>query len=50
MDLSPALEPTISSDIIRRNLQATHVLRVNYIRAESSEKIKHGLRHKVRKE
>ena len=47
-DLPPALEPTTSSDIIRANLNAMHSARANYIKAESSEKIRRALRHKTR--
>ena len=35
----PALEPTTSSDIVRKNLEALHSARKNYIAAEASEKI-----------
>ena len=47
-DLPPALEPTTSSNIIRRNLNAMHAARVNYMKAESSEKIRRALRAKTR--
>ena len=47
-DLPPALESTTSSDIVRRNLDAMHKARVNYMKAESSEKIRRALRHKTR--
>ena len=47
-DFLPALEPTISSEIVRKNLEALHKARENFIKAESSEKIKRALRHKTR--
>ena len=47
-DLPPALELTTSSDIIRKNLNALHDARKNYIQAESSEKIRRALKHKTR--
>ena len=47
-DSLPALEPTRSSEVVRRNLEAMHTARQNFIKAESSEKIRRALRHKVR--
>ena len=47
-DLPPALEETTSSDIIRKNLTAMHAARENYVKADSSERIRRALRHKVR--
>ena len=35
-DLPPTLERTTSSDTVRRNLEALHSARVNYVKAESS--------------
>ena len=46
--MPPAFESMTSSDIIRENLNAMHEARKNYIKAESSERIKRGLRHNVR--
>ena len=42
-DLAPALESFTSSDIVRRNLNALHDVRKNFIEAESSERIKRDL-------
>ena len=47
-DALPALEPTQSSEAVRRNLEAMHAARENFIKAESSERIRRALRHKVR--
>ena len=47
-DKLPALAPTTSSEIVRKNLEAIHSARVNYQKAENSEKIKRALRHKTR--
>ena len=47
-DMPPALEPTTSSEIVRKNLEALHSARKNYIQAESSERIRRALHHKVR--
>ena len=47
-DKLPALESNTSSDIIRKNLQALHGARKNFIQAESSERIRPALRHNVR--
>ena len=47
-DKLPALELNTSSDIIRKNLEALHSARKNFIQAESSEKIRRALRHNVR--
>ena len=47
-DEMPALEATTSSDIIRTNLNALHSARTNFIKAESSDKIKMALRHQTR--
>ena len=44
----PALESSTTSDIIRENMNAMHVARQKYIEAQSSEKIRRALRHKVR--
>ena len=48
IDKLPALESSTSSDIIRENMTAMHVARQKFIEAESSEKIRRALRHKVR--
>ena len=47
-DLPPAMNATTSSEIIRRNLEALHSARENYVKAESSERIRRALRHKIR--
>ena len=44
----PALEPTTSSDIVRKHLQAIHSARKNYIEAENSDRIRRALKHKTR--
>ena len=44
----PALESFTKSDIVRMNLDAMHKARGNFIKAESSERIRRALRHKVR--
>ena len=44
----PALETSPSSDIIRKNMEATLKARESYIQAESSECIRRALRHNVR--
>ena len=46
-DKLPALESNTSSDIIRKNLEALHNARKNFIQAESSERIRRELRHNV---
>jgi len=47
-DKLPALTPTTSSEIVRKNLEAIHAARTNYQKAENSRKIKSALRHKTR--
>ena len=47
-DEPPALERTTSSEIVRSNLNALHSARENYIKAESSERIRRALRHQTR--
>ena len=47
-DRIPALEPTTSSDIIRKNMNALYSARKNFIAAENSEKIRRALRHQIR--
>ena len=47
-DKVPAPESTISSDIIRRSMEAMHKAKQNFVQAESSEKIQRVLSHKVR--
>ena len=44
----PALEPINSSDVVRRNLNALHSAREEFVRFESDERIKRALRHNVR--
>ena len=46
-DLAPALESLTSSDIVRRNLNALHDARKNFIKTELSTKIKRALRQNV---
>ena len=47
-DALPALEPTQSSETVKRNLEAMHSARQNFVKAEASEKIRRAMRHKVR--
>ena len=47
-DRLPALTQVTSSDMMRETINAVHSSRTNYIAAESSDKIKKALRHKVR--
>ena len=44
----PALESVSGSDIVRQNLNALHSARREYLKNESSERIKRALRHNVR--
>ena len=44
----PALENVSSSDIVRKNLNALHAARQNFIRIESSEKVRRALRSNIR--
>ena len=44
----PALESVSGSDIVRQNLNALHSARKEYLKNESSERIKRALRHNVR--
>jgi hypothetical protein len=46
-DRPPALE-SATSDIIRKKLAALHSAQQNFIKAESSERIRKALRHQVR--
>ena len=47
-DKLPALEECTSNDIIRKNIEALHHARENFIQTQSSEKIRRALRHNVR--
>ena len=47
-DRAPALESATPSDLIRTNMNAMHTARIKYVEAESSEKIRRALKHKVR--
>ena len=47
-DQPPALEPTTQSEIIRKKLSVIHNARKNFIKSESSEKIRRALNHQVR--
>ena len=42
-DLPPALEGTTSSERVREKLNVLHKARENYIKAESSDKVKRAL-------
>ena len=44
----PALEPIENSEIIRRNLNASHLARQSFIKCESSERLRRALRHNIR--
>ena len=45
----PGLEEVTMSEIVRRNLNALHLARQEFVKFESDEKIKRALRHNVRK-
>ena len=47
-DAPPALKSPEHSDLVRENLNALHKARENFIKSESSERIKRALRHNVR--
>ena len=47
-DLLPALENKTTSEIVAQNLNALHFARQNYMKSESSSKIKQALKHQVR--
>ena len=47
-DKPPALEGTTISDSVMAHLQALHSARKGFIEAESSERIRRALRHKIR--
>ncbi|MEL6943456.1 MAG: transposase family protein, partial [Bacteroidota bacterium] len=44
----PAMNPVESSDTVRENLNAMHSAREQFIKAESSERVRRALRHNVR--
>merc|ERR1739842_131642 len=44
----PGLENVTSSEIVRRNINALHVARQQFVKFESDERIKRALRHNVR--
>ncbi|KAK3886296.1 hypothetical protein Pcinc_009540 [Petrolisthes cinctipes] len=44
----PALEPTTSSEIVRDNLNALHLVRQEFIKVESGEWFARALRHNIR--
>ena len=45
---SSFLEPTASSDVVRKNINARCSARKNFTTTENSEKIRRALRHQVR--
>ena len=47
-DKLPALTRTTSSEIVRKNLEAIHNARRNFIQAENSDRIRRALSHKTR--
>ena len=47
-DKLPALDNEYSTDYIRKNLDVLHKARENYVKAESSEKLRRALRMKTR--
>ena len=47
-DSFPVLATTTSNEIVRKNLQALHDARKNYIKSVNSNRIKRALRHKTR--
>ena len=44
----PALNPTLTSDIVRVNLNALHLARQEFVKTESSERLSRALRHNIR--
>ena len=44
-DLLPVLENKTTSEIVAKNLNALHQARQNYIKSESSSKIRQALKH-----
>ncbi|CAL4059344.1 unnamed protein product [Meganyctiphanes norvegica] len=44
----PGFEEVTSSEIVRRNLNALHVARHEFVKVESNERIRRALRHNVR--
>ena len=48
VDDLPALSTTTASELIRKNLQALHDARKNYLQAENSDRIRKALRQKTR--
>ena len=47
-DKPPALGSAYKSDIVRENLNAFHEARKNFVKAESSERIRRALKHNIR--
>ena len=47
-DLLPALQNKSTCEVVADNLNALHSARQNFIKSESSKKIKDALRHKTR--
>ena len=47
-DSLPTLATKTSNEIVRKNLQALHDARKNYIKSENSNRIKRALRHETR--
>ena len=47
-DKPPALGPVSSSEVVRKNLNALHSARQEFIRLESDERIRRALRHNIR--
>ena len=47
-DAPPALNPAKNSNLVRENLNALHKARENFVKAESSERIRRALKHNVR--
>ena len=45
----PGLEEVTTSEIVRRNLNALHLARQEFVKFEADEKIRRALRHNVRK-
>ena len=47
-DKAPAMNQNCPSDLVRQNLNAMHKARQEFIKCESSEKVKRALRHNIR--
>ena len=48
IDAPPALNPATNSDLVRENLNALHKARENFVKSESSDRIRRALKYNVR--